>query len=197
MRIKDLYKHNAVVVLDEGVRKTVRMPLAVLSRLCSRHEARALQALEALGFAHAPRLLCQQDNVLLMTRIAGSGLDRRHVGDVDLFASLVSCIERLHALGFAHGNLTRDNVLSDDHREIYLIDFETHCGAGNPLFPLMKLWDYARLYRISQRVFRLRDDQVRAVFPRQRGWLVPVVGPVYALCFVIRRSKRRLRGRRA
>lgn len=197
MRLKDLYKRNAVVVAGDSVAKTVHMPFASLGRLFSRHEAEALRRLEALGFEHAPKLLYHHGNQLMMSRIDGTRLERGRIADPrTLFGAIVVCVAELHALGFAHGNLSRDNVLVDEHGTVFLIDFETHCSASNPLFSSMTLWDYVRLYRLSQRIFGLDADEVRRIFSPHRAWLVTVARPVYEVSFALRRLKRRLRHRR-
>lgn len=193
MRIKDLYKRNTICVSDGCVRKTVHMPLAALSRRFSTHEAQTLQALEALGFQGAPRLIRHDGDTLVMTRVPGQRLDRQYVGDRELFAALARRVEALHVLGFAHGNLSRDNVLVDEGKGLHLIDFETSCSARHLAFPVMRRWDYLRLYRLSQRVFGLSGDDVRAIFGRRHAWLISVARPVYALSFLVRRAKRGLR----
>lgn len=197
MILKDIYKKNSIVISEEGVVKSVRMPFSFLGNLCSQHEANALLKLGVLGFAHAPKLLCHHDNVLSMTRIEGSALSEQHRGNKELFLSVLRCVSQLHSLGFAHGNITRKNVLVSDRGEVYLIDFETSCRKGNPAFCVLKLWDYVRLYRLALRVFHLKKDETRRLFPGSAIAAIHLTRPLYKLRRIakhVQRGARRIVG---
>jgi serine/threonine-protein kinase RIO1 len=194
MRPKDLYKRNTIVLSDDSVIKTVRMPFAFLSNRCCQHEANALRRLEDLGFAHAPRLLDHRDNVLTMTRVAGSTLGPKQTGNKEVFLSIVACVNKLHSFGFAHGNITRKNILLTDRGEIHLIDFETNCSRSSPFFHIMKAWDCVRLYQLSSRVFRLDSAEVQGAFPQYARTAIRVVRPFYKLERLAKTLKRRMLG---
>jgi hypothetical protein len=194
MRPKDLYKRNSIVLSDDSVVKTVRMPLAFLSNRCSHHEANALRKLENLGFPHAPKLLEHRDNVITMTRVTGSVLGPKQRGNKDTFLSILACVGKLHSCGFAHGNLTRANILVSDKGDVHLIDFETNCNKSNPLFPIMKVWDYVRLYKLSHRTFQLDSDDIQGAFPPYARTAIRLVQPFYMLGRLATTLKRRAQG---
>ncbi len=194
MRPKNLYKRNSIVISDDQVVKTVWMPFAWLANRCSQHEANALRKLDDFGFANAPKLLRQHDNVIAMTRIHGSGVGPRHEGDKALFLSIVRCTGALHAAGFAHGNITRKNILVNAAGEVFLIDFETCCSKSSLAFRFFRLWDYVRLYRLSFQIFHLDKHEIRQAFPGDALVAVRLVRPFYQLAHLAKKLKRRVLG---
>jgi len=148
MQFKNLIIRNSVSLVHETkeVIKVVETPFAPFTRIWCGHEAKCLAKLAELGFVGAPRLIAASSDRFTMQMLDGRSLNRHFVIDEETFRRVLGVVHRLHDLGFAHGNLRPANIRITDGGEVALIDFETCCQKGNPLFLLARFNDWVRLH---------------------------------------------------
>ena len=112
MQLKNYIKNNHVILVEDGtaVKKIIRTPFSLFAEACCRHEAGCLETLEQLGFGSAPRLISSEGNSFTMERVSGRSLDGFRFIDEQLCLRILEMVQRLHCLGFAHGNLRNTNI---------------------------------------------------------------------------------------
>jgi serine/threonine protein kinase len=177
--------------------KVVRTPFGLLSRTWCRHEAECLLKLTELGFKGAPKIISSTGNSFTMEKIEGKSLKDRQFRpffDEQLFLRVLGVVRQLHALGFAHGNITLSNILITDRSEPALIDFETCCQRPAPLFFLFKFSDLVRLHLLWQLRFGpSHKERMRALFPGYVTLAMFIITPVNRFFRVLKSNKRRWR----
>jgi len=196
MQLKKLLKKNSVTVVEgnKAVLKVIGTPFDGLTRWWCRHEAECLSNLAGLGFEGAPRFIRSSSNSITMEKIEGTSLSRLPSVDEQLFVRVLDVVRELHRLGFAHGNLRVDNIFISDKRGPVLIDFETCCRKGNPLFSLVKFNDDVRLYLLWQsRVVHIDRDLARKSFSGYVTLAMLVITPLNKIGRVFTSMKKRLR----
>jgi len=196
MRIKDLIIRNSVIVCEESqeVVKRVATPFPPFTRAWSRHESECLSQLAELGYAAAPKLISASRNGFRMRKIEGRPLSNcAHVDD-HTFRRLLDVVSRLHGHGFAHGNLCPRNIFVTHSGDVILIDFETCCRTGNPLFRLARFSDLVRLHLLwRSSVAGVSQGTPRSVFPTHVILAVSIIAPLDWCARGMRAMKRRAR----
>jgi hypothetical protein len=196
MRIKDLIIRNSVILAEESqeVVKLVWTPFPLFTRAWSRHEAACLAQLADLGYGAAPKLISASGNGFRMQKIDGRPLSGRPGIDGDTFRRLLDVVSRLHGLGFAHGNLRPRNILIADGGDVILIDFETCCRRGNPLYRLVRFTDWVRLHLLWRAsVAPIIDGTPLGLFPRHVVLAMYIIAPLDRCARGMRALKRRAR----
>jgi hypothetical protein len=196
MRLKDLIIRNSVIVIDESqeVVKRVQTPFPLFSRAWSRHEAVCLSELAQLGYAAAPKLVSVSGNGFSMQKIDGLPLGKGTEIDGHTFMRLLDVVSQLHGLGFAHGNLCPRNILVAPGGAVVLIDFETCCRRGNPLFRLARFSDWVRLSLLLHSSVALgMDGTLLGYFPKNVVWAMHIIAPVDRCARRIQAIKRQAR----
>jgi len=196
MRIKDLIIRNSVIVCEESqeVVKRVATPFPPFTRAWSRHESECLSQLAELGYAAAPKLISASRNGFRMRKIEGRPLSNcAHVDD-HTFRRLLDVVSRLHGHGFAHGNLCPRNIFVTHSGDVILIDFETCCRRGNPLYRLVRFTDWVRLHLLWRAsVAPIIDGTPLGLFPRHVVLAMYIIAPLDRCARGMRALKRRAR----
>jgi serine/threonine protein kinase len=194
---KKLLKKNTVTVVGDRneVIKVVRTPFKSLTKSWCRREAEFLLKFTELGFANAPKLIRSTENSFTMEKIEGTPLLRgREFIDEQLFLRLMDVVSELHSLGFTHGNLRPNNILTKDDNELVLIDFETCFQISSPLFPLSKFSDQMRLYLLWQsNVVQSNPELVRTKFPGYLPLAMLIITPIFRFYGIVRSAKKSLK----
>ena len=73
----------------------------------------------------------------VMKRLASSKLDTKQSKDLKTIGRVGRKLAKVHALGMALGDTKPENIMIDDHGEIWLMDFEQSSKGGD------KVWDVA------------------------------------------------------
>jgi predicted Ser/Thr protein kinase len=196
MQIKNLIIRNSVSLVDETkeVIKVVETPFAPFTRVWCSHEAQCLSKLAELGFAGAPRLICASENHLTMQMLDGRSLNGHPVIDEEMFRRVLGVVHRLHDLGFAHGNLRPSNIRITDEGEVALIDFETCCQKGNPLFFLARFSDLVRLHLLWKSTVAPFVPTPEVMFFQKRVILAMyIISPLNRCTRSLRAIKKRIR----
>jgi serine/threonine protein kinase len=196
MQAKNLLKKNTITLVDgkKEIIKAVETPFGLLTGIWCRHEVECLSKLAELGFASAPKLVSSSGNSFTMEKIDGISLNGRQFLEERLFRRILEVVRQLHALGFAHGNLRSNNILITDGGEPVLIDFETCCKRGNPLFFLVKFNDHVKLHLLWQSRIRQSDrERMGTISPRYVTLAMFVVTPLSRFTGVLKSTKKRLR----
>ncbi len=196
MQAKSLIIRNSVTLV-EGTReviKVVETPFELFTRLWCKHESESLSRLAELGFAAAPKLITAGDRQFTMQRIDGRSLNGRPVLDDALFGRVLAVVRQLHGLGFAHGNLRPSNILTTDNGEVVLLDFETCCQRGNPLFILAQFSDRVRLHLLwRSTVASARQTPSLMFFPLHVVVAMRVITPLNRCARGLKAIKKRVR----
>lgn len=198
MQLKNLIKNNQVILADDSmeVTKIIGTPFSLFAEACCQHEARCLETLAQLGFDSAPRLISSEGNSLIMERVSGRSLTGYRSIDEELCLRILEMVQRLHSLGFAHGNLRNSNIFITDSNEPMLIDFETCCRQGSALFPLAKFSDQVRQHLLWNSAFvvpyRKRSG---AVFPTHITVSMFFITPINRFAAVLKSIKKSIKKR--
>lgn len=196
MQIKNLIIRNSVSLVHETkqVIKVVDTPFAPFTRIWCGHEAKCLAKLAELGFVGAPRLITASSDRFTMQMLDGRSLNRHFVIDEKIFRHILAVVHRLHDLGFAHGNLRPANIRVTDEGEVALIDFETCCQKGNPLFSLARFNDWVRLHLLwKSTVAPFVQTPAAMFFPKHVILAMYVITPMNGCARNLRAIKKRAR----
>ncbi len=196
MQLKNLIIRNSVSLIDEKkeVVKVVETPFAPFTRIWCSHEAECLSKLAELGFVGAPRLIGASGNRLTMQMLDGRSLNGHLVIDEEMFRRVLGVVHRLHELGFAHGNLRPSNIRITDEGEVALIDFETCCQRGNPLFFLARFSDQVRLHLLwKSTVAPFVPTPEVMFFPKRMILAMYLITPLNRCTRSLRAIKKRIR----
>jgi hypothetical protein len=196
MRLKDLIIRNSVIFSDDSqeVVKRVETPFLPFTRAWSRHEADCLSELAELGYPAAPKLISVSGNGFSMRKIDGQPLSSGSKIDDHTFMRLLDVVSQLHGHGFAHANLCPRNILITPDGAVMLIDFETCCRRGNPLFRLARFSDWVRLHLLwHSSVAPVMQGAPLGFFPKRVVWAMHIIAPVDRCARGIQGIKRRAR----
>ena len=202
MQLKNYIKNNQVILVEDGtaVKKVIRTPFSLFAEACCRHEAGCLETLEHLGFGGAPRLISSESNSFTMERVSGRSLNEFRFIDEQLCLRILEMVQRLHCIGFAHGNLRDTNIFITDSNEPMLIDFETCCRQGSPFFMLAKFNDQVRQHLLWHSDFVVAHGRrAGSVFPMHitvvMFFITPINRSVAALKSVKKSIKKSIKER--
>jgi RIO-like serine/threonine protein kinase len=196
VQLKDLLKKNFITVCDgkKEILKVVRSPFKSFAIICCRHEAACLLKFAELGFTNAPKLICSSDNSFTMEKIEGNSLRDSGIIDEQLFFRIMDVVRELHGFGFAHGNLRPNNILIVDGSKPVLIDFETCCQIHNPLFHILRIYDYVMLNLLWQtRVMHSNPELVKTKFPGYVSLAMFIIMPIGRFRGIFKFAKKSVR----
>jgi predicted Ser/Thr protein kinase len=133
-----------------------------------RREGRVLAKLR--GTPGVPQLVEATDDALVVEHLPGQTLHQRRERGIDEATGrrLAALVASLHALGVAHGDIGRHDVLVDEDGEVALVDFATAVCAGFPplfgglLLPFWKRRDDVRTAKLVRRYRALWDARSAA-----------------------------------
>ena len=198
MQLKNHIKNNQVILLEDGIaiKKVIRTPFSLFAEACCRHEAGCLEALEQLGFGSAPRLITSEGSSFTMERVSGRSLNGFRLIDEQLCLRILEMVQRLHCLGFAHGNLRNSNIFITDSNEPMLIDFETCCRQGGLFFALAKFNDQVRQHLLWHSEFVVpHGRRVGKLFPMHITVIMLFVTPINRFAGTLESIKKSIKKR--
>lgn len=179
----DLFHLHGVAegwILKDFGGRPLWMRLLATRRVACR-EGKALQALQALGGVPRWGGFLGPD-AFIMERLSAVRLPHRNEsGQLEpvFFSRLDALVGRMHALGWAHGDLRRKNILVDAAQNPYLIDFATaiYGGRGAGLISRLLFRHVAKIDRIT--VAKLKKsylphslDEAEHAILAQQPWLL-------------------------
>jgi predicted Ser/Thr protein kinase len=137
-----------------------------------RREGRVLARLR--GTPGVPQLVEATDDALVVERLPGETLHqlRRRGIDEATGRRIAALVASLHALGVAHGDIGRHDVLVDEDGAVALVDFATAVSVGSPplvgrlLLPLWKRYDDAKTAKLVRRYRALWDARNAGISER-------------------------------
>ncbi len=149
--------------------------LGALGRVLLAREARMLARLQHLDCV--PRLRGSGARFLETEYVAGETVSARRARGVtaDEAARIDAALARLHAAGFAHGDVGRRDVLLADDGRVVFFDLATAIGPGAPplvwrlLLPLARRHDRRRVATFVGRAQRRADDRTARLAARAAG----------------------------
>ncbi len=162
-----------VVLKDFG--RPLQMPvMGGFARWTLGNEAAALRGLD--GVPGVPRLLARSESVLVMEWVPGvplSGFPPRGVPAVT-FDRLEALLARIHAAGWAVGDLHRSNVLVSDDA-VHLVDFALATAhstlRGRAMAAHVQRLDRSAVAKLRRRAGFPLTAEDEALLARQPAWL--------------------------
>lgn len=161
---------SLVELADGGVVIKDITPRPLLARvlwasMALRHEHRVLERLAGLGISPLPLGYLTQ-GVLVMEEIRGTVLPRhaKELVDDGFFAEMASRLSQMHALGVAHGDIRRTNIMVLPDGSPRLVDFASATLLGGPPRGGWQMLSPRRwLFEVQRRGDLIQIEKIRRV----------------------------------